>query len=226
MSAIRNFIMGRIFPTILIPLYMVVIYVFDWIFPNNLISPIIIVVGLLALIIWIVLRGWVIQNKLDLINEYNLLTSLLETLDDTMSPDSIKSLVLSLKTPVSPFYKDHFDKCGDYLNEEYIDLNKSLKEIIHNPYRLLIGKALTDNRNKFKRLVIKNYNIYNEFIVMLDDKKISKSLFDFAKLNYLYTNFFYSLNMSGNKSNPNLKEIRQDFPSNAELFKPLPEPKQ
>lgn len=210
----KDFLISTIFPTVLIPIFTVVVIVVNLINPQNPIPPIVVAIILVVLIVWALLR-YSVENEFNLIKKYRSLMNLMKDLDDVMSPVSIRSISLSLK--IDSLKKD-FDARGQNLNKDFDDLKQILNKI--NPYHLLLDRNLMYNtRQKFNNLVIENYKLYRDFIEKANTENVSKNSLNYNQIKYAHESFFIALKTSKGE----FQEIDKDFDSTCEFFNPLPE---
>jgi hypothetical protein len=219
MSAMRDFILSLRFPTTLIPIFTVMVILFDLVNPQNPIPPIIVAIILVVLVLWATLK-WFLDREFSLIKEYIALMSFLEKIDDTLSPTSIWGQISGLNqiTDDSSCRNYFYDK-GTELNNAFNNLSTDLKEN-NNSYKLLNSQVKPDIKRKFLKLAVYNYKLYIKFIEVIDAKKISKNSFSFSRVKKAHEDFFNALN----NVRMSFPEIKKDFPDH--FFYSLEEPKQ
>ncbi len=219
MSAMRDFILSLILPTILIPIFTVVVIVFDLVNPQNQIPPVIVAITLVVLVVWAILK-WSLDRNFNLIKEYNALMPFLKKIDDTLSPTSIWGQISGLnQLTEDSIWKDYFYEKGIELNNAFNNLSNDLHKN-NNSYKLLNKQVRPDIKQKFLNLVVDNYKLYIKFIEFVNTKNISKNSFPFDRIKKAHEDFFNALN----NVRMNFPEIKENFPDH--FFYPLEEPKQ
>ncbi|HEY9245617.1 MAG TPA: hypothetical protein VIO11_02110 [Candidatus Methanoperedens sp.] len=217
----KDFTISPVFPTILIPIWMVVVLVYNNILSSqNPIPTTFVAIGLIIFIIWATVR-WSLEPKLNLIKEYNSLLNLLDNLDKVDRVITIWGISNQLNIK-HPCWRHYFNEKGQGLDIMFNDVHHTLDKIIRNPYRLLSKKTMDDIRRRFNNLVWENYHLYSKFIEMVNDQNIPKNSYNYDKLKKAHEDFFSALN----SSRARFVEIYNDHDSTCEFFNPLQEPKQ
>jgi hypothetical protein len=209
MSLKRDLIISPLFPTILIPTFMAVVFLNNWINPLNPIPPIVIAIILLMLVVWAIVR-WSLEPKNNLIKKYKSFMPLI-----TKGNEDIVVVVTKLNLPNC--WRYYFDEKGGNLRTAFIDLDTNLNKIINNPYTLLHKKMLLDTQNKFIELAAENRLLYRTFVEMLNTQAISKNSYDYDGIKKVHNQLIDAL--------ANSEELKK-YNYHSVIIMPLEEPKQ
>lgn len=200
-QTIKKLLISPIFPTLLIPIFMAVVYLINLINPLNPIPPIIIPIILLMLVFWAIVRWW-LEQTLPLIKQYYLLMKLLEELNSCGGQIFLEVIDIVEYPPNNISSSD----CGVKnikLKQREVDmdfgkLNIKLVQLINFPYRLL-WTDMDSLEREFVKLVKDTKILYENFNIMMHCKNIPEFRFNFPLLNTRYKDFISALNRARNR---------------------------
>ncbi|MFZ3059881.1 MAG: hypothetical protein WA102_09115 [Candidatus Methanoperedens sp.] len=217
----KDFLISTIFPTVLIPIFTVVVIVVNLINPQNPIPPIVVAIILVVLIVWAIIR-WSLERNLSLIKRYDLLMKPLGELSRMNSngnriflevkeviKDPPKNVNLSL---CCEKYSELKLKQRD-VNRKFNELNEKLDKLISIPYRLYWTDTVLIEK-EFAELFSDTKTLHEDFIATMNCGNISEYLFDCDVLIAAYKDFFSALNA--------FIEIKNKIPKDILSPPPLP----
>lgn len=187
---------------------MAVVIVFNWMNPQNPISPIIIAIGLVTLSF----LAWLINHNLKLINKYCFLMGYLKPLVciDNICNKSITDVVKNaydFPPRPSPCWKMYYELGFKNVDTQYNKLNMNLNRLKNFPYWLLCPKNIDLIRHDFTGLFSDTETLYKSLDLTHFDYVIGNRI-DFDKIGGLYDDFIQKLK----DSQQEFEEIKKDIP--------------